>query len=291
MTDTRPALLDPTTEALATPVAWFLAFLDAIGSGPVGKTPAATVRQCPAHDDAHPSLSIRQGDAGQVWIKCHAGCNWRAILAALSLPARYLYRPPPVDPARYAEAFCPKITFPPLSTRTGRSPQTAGYRLTAIHDYGPDHRVLRYRKGANKQLRWETRRGDVWMPSLFDLPTSALPLYREREIRMAVAAGEIVLLVESESSVDAMRGWYGCTWAGGANAVQLDRLRHVLGGYPHLVVIPDNDPPGLAALATLTAHGLAPHVLLPAPGEDARDLHTRVGPDRFRALVAEVTAP
>lgn len=265
-------------------VAWLLGLLDAVGAGPVGKLPPATVRQCPAHADSSPSLSIGAGEKGQVLIKCHAGCSWEEILSALTIPACYLFTPPPVDPAAYARAFI-RLTFPPLTFRAGHSPQASGYRLAAIHDYGPAHRVLRHRKGSSKTMEWETFRDGSWLPGLFGVPTSALPLYREPDVRKAVALGEPVLLVESESSVDAISGHYATTWAGGATSVKTGRLTEVLGDYPHLIVVPDNDPPGLAALATLTAHGLAPHVLMPSPGEDARDLLTTVGLDRFAELV------
>jgi hypothetical protein len=146
--------------------------------------------------------------------------------------------------------------------------------------------VLRYRKGTSKEMFWETRRDGTWLPGLFGTPTSALPLYREPEVRMAVAVDEPVLLVESESSVDALAGWYATTWAGGASSVQIDRLTSVLGNHPYLLVIPDNDAPRLACLDQLRAAGLAPQVVVPAPGEDARDLYQRIGPDRFAALVS-----
>lgn len=38
--------------------------------------------RCPVHDDHRPSLSIRDGD-DDVIAKCHAGCDWRDIKAAL----------------------------------------------------------------------------------------------------------------------------------------------------------------------------------------------------------------
>jgi hypothetical protein len=41
-----------------------------------------TVR-CPAHNDDNPSLSIREGADGKVLVKCHAGCDQRAIITAL----------------------------------------------------------------------------------------------------------------------------------------------------------------------------------------------------------------
>ncbi len=39
--------------------------------------------RCPAHDDRTPSLSIRDSDHGKVLVHCHAGCDQRAVIAAL----------------------------------------------------------------------------------------------------------------------------------------------------------------------------------------------------------------
>ena len=38
---------------------------------------------CPAHDDRHPSLSLAHGHDGRLLARCHAGCDWTAILDAL----------------------------------------------------------------------------------------------------------------------------------------------------------------------------------------------------------------
>ena len=43
------------------------------------------IAQCPAHDDEHPSLSIGLGDDGRVLLNCHAGCDTKAVVAALGL--------------------------------------------------------------------------------------------------------------------------------------------------------------------------------------------------------------
>ena len=53
---------------------------------------------CPAHDDAAPSLSIRQTQAGKVLIHCFAGCSFGAVLAAIRNGAR------PEPPTRVAES-------------------------------------------------------------------------------------------------------------------------------------------------------------------------------------------
>ena len=39
--------------------------------------------RCPAHNDHSPSLSIREGADGKILVKCHAGCEQRAIITAL----------------------------------------------------------------------------------------------------------------------------------------------------------------------------------------------------------------
>ena len=38
---------------------------------------------CPAHDDRRPSLSLADGHDGRLLARCHAGCEWPAILDAL----------------------------------------------------------------------------------------------------------------------------------------------------------------------------------------------------------------
>ena len=48
---------------------------------------------CPAHDDRNPSLSIAQGDDGRVLLKCHAGCETPAIVAAFGLKECDLFKP------------------------------------------------------------------------------------------------------------------------------------------------------------------------------------------------------
>lgn len=259
---------------------WMQALLDHLGSEPKG----ARERQCPSHIDRSPSLSINPTAKGEVYLHCFSGCTRAEILAALRCSPLRLTIPPPVDPARYAAMTGLKVEFPPVELRHGH-PATRGFRLEAIHDY--QHAVLyRWRaKSGAKELIWETRtpRGDV--PGLIGLSLDDLPLYRQTEVRQGIALGEPVLLVESESSVDALRGWYATTWAGSASTINVGRLREVLGGYPHTVVIPDADEAGRRCYARMQAAGLAPHVLWPDEGHDARDLYRQLGPAAFAAAV------
>ena len=45
---------------------------------------AGWMARCPAHDDRSPSLSLRDAGADRVLVYCHAGCDQRRVIAALS---------------------------------------------------------------------------------------------------------------------------------------------------------------------------------------------------------------
>ncbi len=49
--------------------------------------------RCPAHEDKVASLSVAEGRDGRVLLKCHAGCETRAIIAALGLTMADLFAP------------------------------------------------------------------------------------------------------------------------------------------------------------------------------------------------------
>src|SRR5262252_7763571 len=51
------------------------------------------IAKCPAHDDRHPSLSIRELDGEKVLIKCWSGCSASDVLAATGLEFSALYPP------------------------------------------------------------------------------------------------------------------------------------------------------------------------------------------------------
>jgi hypothetical protein len=47
--------------------------------------------RCPAHDDRHPSLGVRETSDGTVLVNCLAGCNASDIVRALGLELRDLF--------------------------------------------------------------------------------------------------------------------------------------------------------------------------------------------------------
>jgi len=265
---------------------WMIELLDVLGSGPKGDK---FHRQCPAHQDAAPSLSVAAGDGGQVLLHCHAGCTLEEILSALRLGNRHLFTPSPLSPLSPAEHVAIlglSLEFPTLRRASrGRGGHGGKMPLVAVHNYG-DFQLLRYRHPSTgaKDLSWERRDAHgVWLPGLGGTSLAELPLYQERQVRMAVAAGEVVIVVESESSVDALThaGAYATTWAGGASTPQLHRLVEVLAG-GSVLVVPDRDPAGFRCgqqvADALRAAGAQVAVLLPdEEGDDARDLLDRHG--------------
>jgi hypothetical protein len=53
---------------------------------------------CPAHDDASPSLSLKEGDDGRLLLKCWSGCSADEIVGALGLDFTDLFPSRPRAP-------------------------------------------------------------------------------------------------------------------------------------------------------------------------------------------------
>lgn len=252
--------------------------------------------QCPAHVDAGPSLSVRRSEQGKAIVHCHAGCATSAVMVALNAPLRYLSTPPPISPERYASKVARKVAFP--EAKLGDGLVTQGLRLEAEHPYGSPAQawLMRYRHPVTgaKQCVWESRneRGERVL-GLLGVELGALPLYQERDAVAAAAMGEIVVIVESESSCDALRrvGLVAVTWAGGAGVPDVGRLRRVLGGHRRVVVIADGDEPGQACARRIAKELPLARCRFAKPGSDARDLLAEVGAARFRELIEEAVGP
>lgn len=56
---------------------------------------------CPAHDDKHPSLSIRELPDGRTLVKCWTGCDTEDVLAAAGLEFDALFPPRPLSAHSY----------------------------------------------------------------------------------------------------------------------------------------------------------------------------------------------
>ena len=71
---------------------------------------------CPAHDDRHPSLSVRRGDHG-VLVKCWAGCSFTEICTACGVEPRELFYDHDDKPRTGVPFRRPRSTYRPRSWR------------------------------------------------------------------------------------------------------------------------------------------------------------------------------
>lgn len=272
---------------------WLEGALAAIGAA---KGPGCAGKwQCPAHArDGEHSVALSVGtrrDGTGAWVMCHAGCSMHEVLRALNLTAAHLQRPPAVTPAQHVAAWRIPVGFPAPKAGTSGTDAELGYRFEAYHPYGDRFRKerLRHPRTGVKKMKWEVKndKGE-WVPGLLGAREADMPLYRERDIRAAIAMSEPVVLCESESSVDAMKGIYATTWAGGASSPPLETVARVLADYDRVVVIPDNDEAGLKCARIL--RGVLPRaafIVSDVKGEDAKDLYRRLGVTEFEATITD----
>lgn len=265
---------------------WLVELLKALGSQQRGSK-----YQCPAHGrtgDHSASLGIgTRRDGRGAWIECHGGCSLAAVLGSLKLSNWHLERHPDTTPERYMRLRKIAHGFPPPKDPEG-SPRELGYQFEAWHYYGDRARKerLRHPQTGKKIMQWESMnpRGE-WVPGLLGTREIDLPLYREPDVVQGMAAGEPILLMESESSVDAIRGWYATTWAGGASSPPIERIHYLLRCHRPVVIIPDHDEPGILCGKKLARALPDAEVRLGEPGEDAKDVYRRLGPREFRRWV------
>src|SRR5262249_23926441 len=82
----RMSLQSPEEDAVTTPVVRFLERLEGVRRSGGGWS-----ARCPAHDDRNSSLSVGEGEDGNVLVRCFAGCSVEAIVASVGLELRDLF--------------------------------------------------------------------------------------------------------------------------------------------------------------------------------------------------------
>jgi 5S rRNA maturation endonuclease (ribonuclease M5) len=182
---------------------------------------------CPAHDDAHCSLSISEGGDGKVLVKCHAGCTQESLIGALRGKGFW--------PQRMSNGARQRA-------RMGR----VG-RIVAVYDYTDAmgnllFQTVRYEPKTFRQRRPDGDGGYIW-----NLKGVHPVLYRLPDLIEAVANGHKVAVVEGEKDVDnlAKIGIAATCNHGGAGKGKWKPAvhgAHLKGA--NVIVIPDNDQPG-----------------------------------------------
>lgn len=258
--------------------------LEALGCQP-RRVGAKLIARCPAHDDRSPSLSVYLADAGRgvrPWWRCHAGCSWQAVAAALELAG-----PIPTTVGEAIEVAIPVgwCARPWLRVTDGRPlpgaarcaeerPASAGpWQHVASYPYeDASGRLLGVVDRHECSLADGRRAAKTFRPRLLvtdpdgrvswrhRLDGAVLPLFRLPDL-FARAEGAPIIAVEGEKDALtlAARGYAATTCAGGASAWKRQHTEQLLAasslrGSPEpLILWADADVAGAAWRAKLLA--------------------------------------
>lgn len=216
--------------------------------------------RCPAHDDLHQSLSIRENREG-IGVYCHAGCSNESILPLVGLTFADLFYTPLPEREREAE-------------------------IVATYDYVDEsneilYQVVRYEPKTFKQ-RQPTPYGWAWhLKGIRRVP------YMLHEI---IASDGPVFIVEGEKDVHTLRvhGLTATTNAGGAGKWNPEWNEYLKGR--RVILVPDMDVPGLDHMNKI-ARDLTDvadvHYIQLWGAKDATEWFLKNSFDQFNALVEE----
>lgn len=201
--------------------------------------------RCPAHNDRQASLSIGEGRDGRVLLKCHAGCDHKAIVSALGLEEADLF-----DRAdqRRPVAKASKANKAGKAYATAKAAAAAYQRTlgkpTDVYEYEVAGEVVGLvvrwnRSDGTKEIRPVSRHADGWR--LEHMPTPR-PIYRLS--RLSAAASDRVYVVEGEKAADAASGLglLATTSPGGGKAAGKANWSPLAGR--DVVILPDADKAG-----------------------------------------------
>ncbi len=255
-------------------------------SGAKGSATQFTAR-CPAHEDRHNSLSVGLGADGRILLKCHAGCEVPAILAALGLQMADLFPSSSgknpgnglKETALWHKTGLPAAGVKPQALPTTAAPPAPnpGKRARSetemqkckftdiIYQYHTQEGenlfqvVRRQFEDGSKTFRQrvQSSKGNY----TYNLKGITPVLYRLPALRLAVAAGADICLCEGEKDADALCNLGLCATTAPMGAGKWrDNYTEQLSGARRVLVLPDNDKPGrahaLAVAQNLAAAGV-----------------------------------
>lgn len=186
--------------------------------------------RCPAHDDQRNSLSLKEGDDDRVLTKCHAGCQFTQIAAAIGLSISQFFSTQPFHVSK--------------SQKTPPKPKT---EIVTIYDYHDADGKLIYQVCRTPDKQFPQRRPDEKGGWLWGMGEVEPVLYRLPQLLSAIQEGRTIYIVEGEKDVDRLFaiGLVATTNPMGAGKWR-DTYTQALQGCKDVIILPDNDPPGLA---------------------------------------------
>lgn len=227
---------------------------------------------CPAHDDGSPSLSLFRTRSGKLHVKCFAGCDTAAVLAAVGVekPGGLPAPRPTSDAADCSQAplaWWSQYTSVPIATLL-HLPLTerGGVLAFTLGDGAPEKR----RVAGSKRISWSPVGATA--PSLWPPPEDSVP--------------EAVFFSEGESDCTVLRHVglpaYALTKGAGTPPSPDDLRRLADAGVQRAAILFDADQPGRDGSAKLAARlhdaGIVPVIMdlaavgvLPDGGKDILD--------------------
>ncbi len=174
--------------------------------------------RCPAHDDAHASLSFRDADA-RILVTCHAGCSFAAIVESLGLTAADFYHD--------------------HDHHNSNGPR----RIVATYDYVDENGTLLYQAVRFDPKNFRQRCPDGNGGWVWKLGGVRRVVYRLPDLQ----GQPVAYIVEGEKDVERLNGLglVATTNSGGAGkwtdgfTLQLRQA-----GVEQVCILPDNDEPG-----------------------------------------------
>jgi hypothetical protein len=275
--------------------------LDRLADSGLHETGSGWSARCPGHEDRKASLSVSEGEAGRVLLKCHAGCDHKKIVAALGLEESDLFDGDEKRPAAATKAVPPKKPRGVYGSsheakrayerKLGAYPRVWAYHDRAGHEVGL---VLRWAAAdGSKEVRPVSRHADGWRLEHMSDPR---PLYRLPKL-LAAATSDRVYVVEGEKCSDAAGelGLLATTSSGGSNAASKTDWSPLAGR--DVVILPDADAAGrkyadeVASILLRLDPPAAVRIVDLTPdaddGSDVADAYGRGQSDRSRKALRE----
>lgn len=221
--------------------------LDDYGCDGVARFGGGYSFQCPAHMDEQPSLSVTEGDEGQVLLYCFAGCSTQEVISALDL--------------EWADLF----------DTQGRVP--VSHYIYRLADGQRHIRVVRYDPKGFTQDHWDKGRKE-WIPGLNGV--ERVPY----NLPGLVDGTGMIWVTEGEKDADTLSalGLRATTLLGGAGKWRPEYAAYFKGA--DVTVVADADEPGRAGAELVSRHirdvARSVRVVVPAYGKDATD-HVQAG--------------
>jgi len=233
-----------------------------VGNGYLASCPVPHHGQ--GNGDKNPSLSVTDGEDGNILFKCHGGCDQQSVFSTIKdmgllpqLPDRpeYLSNVRPIMPA------IPVLENEWVYTDENELPLFLKQRYKTFDAKGKTYKTLRVMADGSRVGK---------------LGDCRIVPYRLPEVQQAVAEGRAIYICEGEKAADALcsLGVVATTSHAGAGGWNQDLNQYFAGA--NVVVVPDNDTAGWSYAAKIV-ESLLPVVKsirvidleLPKPKEDA----------------------